>query len=453
MDTPGPVDADPYLSPIFRNADPDRAVLAVIGLGYVGLPLAVAFARKGRRVVGYDIDAARVARIRAGHDETGEVAADDLREALAGGLAPTADPEALRAAHVILVCVPTPITIDRRPDLGPLLAACATVGPFLSPGSVVVFESTVYPGVTEDVCGPALAAASGLEIGREVLLGYSPERINPGDRKHRVDTIVKVVAGQGRALTEALGRLYGALNGGLVHQAPSIRVAEAAKAIENAQRDINIAFVNEVALICERIGLSVHEVLEAARTKWNFLDFRPGLVGGHCIGVDPYYLSHLSQMIGHEPEVILAGRRLNDRMADDVADRIAFRYRAISRDSMRPRALILGATFKENVPDQRNSKVPQLAGRLRRHGFDVVVHDPHVDPAAFSAMHGLDAVGTDGLDGHMADLLVLAVAHDDFRQLDAEGIRRMLSPHGMVADLPGVWRRTPIAKRAEYWSL
>ncbi|WP_372055647.1 nucleotide sugar dehydrogenase [Tistrella mobilis] len=453
MNATGPGGVDPYLSPIFRDADPDGAVLAVIGLGYVGLPLAVAFARKGRRVVGYDIDAARVQRIRAGSDETGEVAADELREALAGGLDPTADPEALRAARFILVCVPTPITTDRRPDLGPLLAACATVGPRLSPGSVVVFESTVYPGVTEDVCGPALARASGLEIGREVLLGYSPERINPGDRRHRVDTIVKVVAGQGQALTDALGRLYGALNGGLVHQAPSIRVAEAAKAIENAQRDINIAFVNEVALICERIGLSVHDVLEAARTKWNFLDFRPGLVGGHCIGVDPYYLSHLSQIIGHEPEVILAGRRLNDRMADDVADRIAFRYRAISGQAVRPRALVLGVTFKENVPDQRNSKVPQLAGRLLRHGFDVMVYDPHIDPAAFSAIHGLTAVSTDDLKVFVADVLVLAVAHREFRALDVETVVRMLSPHGLVADLPGLWRQTLICKRLEYWSL
>jgi UDP-N-acetyl-D-galactosamine dehydrogenase len=450
MDVDKSMTDDPFLLPIFEQADPETAVLGVIGLGYVGLPLAVAFASHGRRVIGYDLDARRVARIRSGMDDTGEVSPADLQRALARGLMPTADPDRLSEARIIMVCVPTPITSDRRPDLGPLLAACAILGPRLHAGSVVVFESTVYPGVTEDICGPALAAASGLVLGRDVMLGYSPERINPGDRAHRIDTIVKVVSGQGRALTEALGRLYGLLNGGLIHVAPSIRAAEAAKAIENAQRDINIAFVNEVALICERIGLSVHDVLDIARTKWNFLDFKPGLVGGHCIGVDPYYLSHLSQMIGHEPEVILAGRRINDHMADEMADRIAFRFREVVQKILRPRVLILGATFKEDVPDLRNSRIPQLVHRLSRHGFDVKVHDPWFTPQELASRQDVEAIGWPE---ETFDLVVMAVGHRDFLDRSPEVIFRLVSPGGMMADPKGFYRTAQRDPSVNYWSL
>ncbi|MEN2980387.1 nucleotide sugar dehydrogenase [Tistrella bauzanensis] len=444
---------DPFLDPPF-TAGIDDAVLAVVGLGYVGLPLAVALAASGRRVIGFDIDAARVGRIAAGRDDTGEVDGCGLSAALAAGFRPASDPDALAGAGVVIVCVPTPITGDRQPDLGPLLSACATIGPRLRPGSVVVFESTVYPGVTEDVCGPALAAASGLVVGRDLLLGYAPERINPGDRLHRLDTIVKVVAGQTPALADALARLYGALNGGQVHVTPSIRVAEAAKAIENAQRDINIAFVNEIALIFERIGLSVHDVLDAARTKWNFLDFKPGLVGGHCIGVDPYYLSHLSQVVGHEPDVILAGRRLNDHMADELADRIAFRFREVAPDVVRPRALILGLTFKEDVPDLRNSKVPQLAARLVRHGFTVDLHDPVADASDVALKLGLALVDVPADMGvPMFDLVVLAVGHRAFAGLTPDDVGRMVHPQGLIADPKGVWRHRAACFEQAYWSL
>lgn len=459
MATTGATGADAFSAAPF-DPDPDRAVLAVIGLGYVGLPLAAAFARPGRQVIGYDLDDRRVRRIADGVDDTGEVSAADLAEALAGGLEPTADPDRLGAADIVLVCVPTPITVDRRPDLGPLLRACETLGPRLRPGQVVVFESTVYPGVTEDVCGPALERASGLVCGRDFLLGYSPERINPGDRVHRVETIVKVVAGQTPALGAALGRLYGTLNGGAIHLAPSIRVAEAAKAIENAQRDVNIAFINEIALICERIGLSVHDVLAAARTKWNFLDFRPGLVGGHCIGVDPYYLSHLSQMVGHEPEVILSGRRLNDRMADEIADRIAFRFREVAPDVARPRAVVLGATFKEDVPDLRNSRSPQLAARLARHGFAVTLHDPVARPGQDVAVAASGEVQRDGCTGEWGlptegglDLVVLAVGHRAFVEAGDDRILGLLAPTGLLADPKGLWRRLAPRLKGRYWSL
>lgn len=441
---------DPFLSPIFDETDPRRAVLGVIGLGYVGLPLAAAFALRGRRVIGYDLNAERVARIRAGIDETGEVAPVDLRRALACGLVPTTDPDELTEARIIMVCVPTPITQDRRPDLGPLLAACATLGQRLARGTVVIFESTVYPGVTEDVCGPALAAASGLVVGQDILLGYSPERINPGDKAHRVETMVKVVAGQGEAVTRAIGQLYGEINGGQIHYAPSIQVAEAAKAIENAQRDINIAFVNEVALICERIGLSVHDVLDAARTKWNFLDFKPGLVGGHCIGVDPYYLSYLSQSIGHEPDVILAGRRLNDHMADEVADRIAFRFREVSQPARRPSALVLGAAFKEDVPDLRNSRTPQLVRRLCRHGFQVEVHDPWFDPKDLARAQDLTATAWPG---KAFDLVVIAVGHRAFLERSTEALLALVSPGGMIADPKGLYRNVRWSSPVNYWTL
>ncbi|MEN3165743.1 nucleotide sugar dehydrogenase [Tistrella mobilis] len=453
MDISGPEEVEPFLSPVFEDADPDRAVLAVIGLGYVGLPLAAAFAARGRRVIGYDLNAERVLRIRAGFDDTGEVASADLQQALAGGLVPTADPEHLREARIMMVCVPTPITPDRRPDLGHLLSACAILGPRLAPGTVVIFESTVYPGVTEDVCGPALADASGLIVGQDILLGYSPERINPGDRDHRVDTIVKVVAGQGDAVVDALRRLYGGLNGGRIHCAPSIRVAEAAKVIENAQRDINIAFVNEIALICERIGLSVHDVLAAARTKWNFLDFRPGLVGGHCIGVDPYYLSHLSQMIGHEPEVILAGRRTNDHMADEIADRIAFRFREVCQEVLRPLALILGATFKEDVPDVRNSRTPQLARRLVRHGFRVAIHDPWLSGEKIRSLGEVEAINWPKSKDERVNLVVIAVEHQDFRERPLEDFVDLLIPGGLIADPKGMCRGLSVFPSLNYWSL
>lgn len=437
---------DPFLFQPFHEITPDRTVLAVVGLGYVGLPLAVALSLRGWKVIGYDVNADRAHEVAAGEDRTGEVNPADLRLALSKGFRATTDPDLLSGAEVFLVCVPTPITEDRRPDLRPLLAACATLGPRIRPGRVVVFESTVYPGVTEDICGPALETTSGLVLRRDFLLGYSPERMNPGDRAHRVENITKVLAAQTPALSEALAKLYGCLNGGAIHIAPSIRVAEAAKAIENAQRDINIAFVNEIALICERLGLSVHDVLAAARTKWNFLDFRPGLVGGHCIGVDPYYLSHASQQVGYEPEIILAGRRLNDRMADELADRVAFRFREFTDAPARPSALVLGATFKENVPDSRNAKTAQFVRRLARHGFTVAIHDPLVDVSEIC--REISAVPHAELpDPRGFNLVVLLVPHQTY----IDNLRPSCWTETFFADPKGALHSK--ARPDAYWTL
>ncbi|MDJ0949907.1 MAG: nucleotide sugar dehydrogenase [Alphaproteobacteria bacterium] len=424
---------------------PNSPRIAVIGLGYVGLPLAIALAEHDP-VVGFDIDADRVADLRAGSDRTKEVDPDRLA---ATDCRFTAEPADLAGAEIYIVTVPTPVTIDNRPDLTALRTACETVGGVLGPGALVVVESTVYPGVTEEVCGPVLAAASGLTCGRDFFLGYAPERINPGDRTHTLDRITKVVAGQTPEVAERLAALYGRLTTGGVFRAKDIRTAEAAKVIENAQRDINIAFINEVAMIFSRIGLSSEDVLAAARSKWNFLDFRPGLVGGHCIGVDPFYLAHLSQELGHEPEVILAGRRLNDGMGTWVADAVA---RQVDGPSEASRILVLGLTFKENVPDLRNSKVVDLVVRLQGLGYDVDIHDPLADPGEAEALYRI--VLTPELDeagGYAA--VVGAVAHDEYRGLDGGQLARMLRPQGLIADIKGIWRGLSLSDSVRYWAL
>ena len=334
------------------------APIAVIGLGYVGLPLAVALARHCP-TIGYDVDKTRIAELRQGHDRTGEIDAAVMTDS---ALTVTDNDAAIAGSEVYIVTVPTPVDADNQPDLRLIRAACANVGKLLAVGDIVVFESTVYPGVTEDICGPALAVASGLECGRDFFLGYSPERINPGDREHTVDKITKVVAGQTPEVLDRLADLYGKVTSGGVHRAADIKTAEAAKVIENAQRDINIAFVNEVAAICQKLKISVHDVLEAAGTKWNFLPFTPGLVGGHCIGVDPFYLAYQAQKLGHDPQIILSGRRLNDAMGDFIAG-------CIDENMSGPgRVLLLGLTFKENVPDLRNTKVIDVIGGLRDRG-------------------------------------------------------------------------------------
>ncbi|MBV8166448.1 MAG: nucleotide sugar dehydrogenase, partial [Alphaproteobacteria bacterium] len=358
--------------------------IAVIGLGYVGLPLAVALARH-HAVVGYDIDPARVGELRRGADRTGTVDAAAL-----AGLTVSERAEDLAGCTVFIVTVPTPVDDRSQPDLGALRGACATVGKALTRGAVVVFESTVYPGVTEQICGPALAAASGLTPGKDFFLGYSPERINPGDRAHGVEHIVKVVAGQTPDVAQQLARLYGTINGGQIFVARDIRTAEAAKVIENAQRDINVAFINEVAMILGRLGLSVFDVIETARTKWNFLPFQPGLVGGHCIGVDPYYLAHCALEAGHNPEVVLAGRRINDAMGWHIADEIARTLAKRTKAGPLAPILVLGLTFKENIRDLRNSRVVDLVRGLARHGHPVTVHDPWADPAEARALYDLE---------------------------------------------------------------
>jgi UDP-N-acetyl-D-galactosamine dehydrogenase len=416
--------------------------IAVIGLGYVGLPLAVALAEHGA-TTGYDRDRGRIAELARGHDRTGEIAAETLH---ASTLALSADPAALAGHTIFIVTVPTPVDVDNVPDLGAVVAACRTLAPALSKGAVVVLESTVYPGATEEVVGPTLAGLTGLEAGRDFFLGYSPERINPGDREHTLGRITKVVAGQTPEVAERLAAVYRPVTGDNVYLARDLRTAEAAKAIENAQRDINIAFVNEVAMICQRLGLSVHDVLEAARTKWNFLDFQPGLVGGHCIGVDPFYLAHKAKEVGHHPQIILAGRAVNDAMPDFIAARLAER--------LAPGATILalGLTFKENVPDLRNSKAAELILALADHGFAVQVHDPLADPEAARSHYGLHLL--ERLPAEAAyDALLGAVPHRAYADLDGVALARLLRPGGLLADLKGRWRHLELPPDRQRWTL
>jgi UDP-N-acetyl-D-galactosamine dehydrogenase len=430
--------------------------IGIVGLGYVGLPLAVALTRSGaRRIVGFDIDAGRIAEVAAGRDRTHELSADQLLAAQRGGtLVATANAAALDDLDLYIVTVPTPVDAGNQPDLGPLRAACQTIGQTLArrgPAAappVIVFESTVYPGVTEDICGPAIEAASGRRAGRDFFLGYSPERINPGDRTHTVDRIAKVVAGQMPAVAERLAALYGRVTNGGIHVARDIRTAEAAKVIENAQRDINIAFVNEVTMIFGRLGLSIYDVLEAARTKWNFLDFRPGLVGGHCIGVDPYYLAACAQAAGHEPEIILAGRRINDGMGDHFAAAIA--ERSPAADGRPLRTLVLGLTFKENLPDLRNSKVVDLVAGLAARGHRVDVHDPHADAAEARTSYGLSLLPALP-NGGTYDCLVGAVPHEAYRRFDAQSFAGLVRSGGLVADIKGMWRSVALPDGLRRW--
>lgn len=422
--------------------------IAVIGLGYVGLPLAVELARHFQ-TLGYDIDRRRIDQLRQGEDRTREIDAPVLRSS---PLTLSADAEDLRGRDIYIVTVPTPVNAQNRPDLTAVLAACRTVGGVMGPGAVVVFESTVYPGVTEDVCGPALEAASGLRCGHDFFLGYSPERINPGDREHTIDRITKVVAGQTAEVRERLAAVYGAVTSGGVFRAASIKVAEAAKVIENAQRDINIAFANEITMIFGRLGISIYDVLEASATKWNFLNFTPGLVGGHCIGVDPFYLAHCASGLGHRPEVILAGRRINENMAVYVADQIAEQLGSAMPAGVAARVLVLGLTFKENVPDLRNSKVANLVERLKGHGHRVDVHDPHADPAEALEHYGIALRPT--LDvTEPYDCLVGAVPHASYRVIQGEGLAKLVHPGGLVADIKGMWRDLDLSGRYRTWSL
>ena len=416
--------------------------VAVIGLGYVGLPLAVALARHFP-VTGYDISARRVGELKTGLDRTGEIASEVLR---ASRLVTTGREETIAGHDVYIVTVPTPVDASNRPDLGPVRAASATVGRRLGRGATVVFESTVYPGVTEEVCGPLLEKESGLRCGKDFFLGYSPERINPGDREHTVDRITKVVAGQTPDVAEQLRKLYGAVTNGNVFVARNIKTAEAAKVIENAQRDINIAFINEVAMIFQKCGLSAYDVLEAAGTKWNFLRFQPGLVGGHCIGVDPFYLAFRAQELGHEPEVILAGRRINDAMGGYIAARIDERLKR------KARVLVFGLTFKENIPDLRNSRVVDIIGALAAAGHEVVVHDPMADPDEAREEYGVEL--TPHLTGlGRFDAVVGAVAHSVYCEMTPETLADLLDRDGLVADIKGIWRRLTLPAGLRRWEL
>jgi len=422
--------------------------ISVVGLGYVGLPLALHLARHFP-VVGYDVDEARILELRGGKDDTGEVFSSDLRGT---SLHFSSDRRDIEEANIFIVTVPTPIDVENEPDLSAIKAACRLVGTVMNNGSVVVFESTVFPGVTEDVCGPILEAESGLSCGKDFFLGYSPERMNPGDREHSVDKITKVVSGQTPEVADLLKQVYGKVTNGNIFVAETIRTAEAAKVIENAQRDINIAFVNEVAMIFDKLGINTHSVLEAARTKWNFLNFEPGLVGGHCISVDPFYLAHVAREFGHEPEVILAGRRINDGMAEFMADGVARNIGKLTDTSTPPRILVLGITFKENVPDIRNSKSVDLINALGRRGYQVDAHDAMADAEEARLHYGIELLpNLDGVSGY--DCVIGAVPHGVYRAFNSRVLTSLLAKGGLLADLKGMWREIGLGEGYSRWEV
>ncbi len=417
--------------------------IAVIGLGYVGLPLAVALARSFD-VIGFDINEKRLKELKEGYDSTNEISKEDLQKS---SLSFSSQSDSLKECNLFIITVPTPVDSHNQPDLSLLLNASELVGRCLSSQNVVVYESTVYPGVTEEICGPCLEAASNLKIGEDFFLGYSPERINPGDKNHTLSTITKVVAGQTPEVTAFLLSIYGAINNGNTFPAKSIKVAEAAKVIENAQRDINIAFINEITQIFNKLNFSIHDVLDAAKTKWNFLPFTPGLVGGHCIGVDPFYLAKCSLDLGHRPDVILAGRHTNEIMALYVADRI---HEILS--SSPSKILFLGATFKENIPDIRNSKVFNIKKDLENKGHSVFMYDPLANTEEVKKAYSVDLL-SDPLQQACYDLIFFAVPHEIFLQNSVEYWKKLLKKNGIVFDLKGLWRQSGFSELLPYYTL
>lgn len=423
--------------------------IAVIGLGYVGLPVALAFAKRFPGTVGFDINQAKVSSLKEGVDRTGEVSSAELK---ATTLVMTSELEVLRPATFFVVAVPTPVDVDNRPDLTPVIRASETVGQVLKKGDVVVYESTVYPGVTEDVCGPILAKISGLKQGVDFKLGYSPERINPGDRLHTLERIVKVVSGEDEASLERVASTYGAIIEAGVFRAQSIKVAEAAKVIENTQRDLNIALMNELALIFDRMGIRTRDVLAAAGTKWNFLKFSPGLVGGHCIGVDPYYLTTKAEQLGYQPQVILAGRRINNSVGPYVAQRTVKLLVHQNIPVKGARVGVLGLTFKEDVADIRNSKVPDILTELKDFGIHPMLHDPYADQAETTHEYGLTLTPLDALKD--LDALILAVGHQQFVSKPISFFLDRLRPGGVLVDVKSALDPKAIpAGRASYWCL
>lgn len=424
------------------------SVIAVVGLGYVGLPLAVEFGKKFR-TIGYDLSEDKIESYRRHVDPTGEVSSESLRAARL--LQPTSDATQLREADFLVVAVPTPVDEAHQPDFGPLVGASQAVGRNLKRGAVVVYESTVYPGATEEVCIPVLERESGLKWKRDFHVGYSPERINPGDKEHTLTRIVKVVAGDTAETLDAVAGLYGAIVQAGVHRASSIRVAEAAKVIENTQRDLNIALMNELAIIFDRLGLDTTEVLEAAGTKWNFLKFKPGLVGGHCIGVDPYYLTHKAEMVGYHPQVILAGRRINDGMGKFVAEKTVKLMASNGRQINGANVLVLGLTFKEDCPDLRNSKVPDIVRELESYGLRVHVHDPIANAEEAKAEYGIVLRRWEELP--RADAVVLAVAHSAFRDMGAVRSCGQLNGGGVVVDVKAMFPRGDYPACTQVWRL
>jgi UDP-N-acetyl-D-galactosamine dehydrogenase len=426
----------------FSMQKPQSTRIAIIGLGYVGLPLAVEFGKK-YETIGYDIRAERIRELREGHDRTLEVSSEEL--AASPRLQFSSDLAQVRACNAYIVTVPTPIDAAKRPDLTPLIKASEAIGSVLKSGDVVIYESTVYPGCTEEVCVPILETASGLVFNRDFYCGYSPERINPGDKLHRVTSILKVTSGSTPEAADFVDSLYASIIGAGTHKAGSIKIAEAAKVIENTQRDVNIALINELALIFNKMGIDTLEVLEAAGTKWNFLPFRPGLVGGHCIGVDPYYLTHKAQEIGYHPEVILAGRRINDGMGSHVASQVV---RLMARQGINPvgaKVLILGLAFKENCPDLRNTRVIDIIAALSDYRAQVDVHDPWVDAAEAKHEYGITPVLEPPVGSY--DAIVLAVGHHQFTSLGAKGVRAFGKPNSVIYDVKCVLPREAVDGR------
>ncbi len=424
-----------------------KETIAVIGLGYVGLPVALSFAKK-YPTIGFDISQRRIDGLRGGHDITAEVEDEELKSST---IRFSADPKDLAEATFIVVAVPTPIDGDNRPDLSPLVSASELVGKQLAKGAIVVYESTVYPGVTEEVCGPVLERCSGLVAGKDFFLGYSPERINPGDKEHTFERIVKVVSGQDGPTLDRVADVYASVVTAGVHRAASIKVAEAAKVIENTQRDLNIALMNELALIFDRIGIRTKDVLEAAGTKWNFLKFTPGLVGGHCIGVDPYYLTTKAEALGYQPEVILAGRRINNNVGAFVAQKTLKLLAAASVPLHEARVGIYGLTFKENVPDLRNSKVPDIVAELKEFGVTPLIHDPLGDPDEAKHEYGVTLSPWDDV-GDL-DAVIYAVSHDFYRDLGLDALLARVRKGGAVIDVKSVLDPNTIPDGYAYWSL
>jgi UDP-N-acetyl-D-glucosamine/UDP-N-acetyl-D-galactosamine dehydrogenase len=426
---------------------PHQRKIAVIGLGYVGLPVAVAFARSDTPVIGFDVDRKRVDELRSGRDHTLEVATADLKQAT---LCFDHEPSRLAEADFYIVTVPTPIDGARRPDLGALLSASDTVGKVLKRGDIVVYESTVYPGAIEEECLPVLQKMSDLVAGRDFTVGYSPERINPGDEEHRFESITKVVSAQDARTLDIVADVYGSVVKAGIHRAPSIKVAEAAKVIENTQRDLNIAFMNELSAIFHELGIDTGDVLAAASTKWNFLDFQPGLVGGHCIGVDPYYLTFRAEKAGYHPEIILAGRRINDSMGERVAREC---MRALLRGNrVNPTVTILGVTFKENVPDIRNSKVIDIARELERVGVGVQVTDSLASAEETANEYGMKLTPLESL--RPADAVILAVAHKDYVAGSWPLVAKLLkNGKGIVLDVKARLDRAKKPEGVDLWRL
>ncbi|MCE3287995.1 MAG: Vi polysaccharide biosynthesis protein VipA/TviB [Caulobacter sp.] len=420
----------------------DNARIAVVGLGYVGLPLAVAFGKRFD-TLGLDLSTPRIEALKGGVDHTLEVTTEEL--AAASRLAYSANPADLAGRNIFIVTVPTPIDEAKRPDLTAIRKASESIGAHLSPGAVVVYESTVYPGCTEEICVPILEKLSGLTFNKDFFCGYSPERINPGDKLHRLETITKVTAGSTPEAADLIDDLYAAIVTAGTHKASSIKVAEAAKVIENTQRDLNIALINEIAMIFGKMGIDTLEVLQAAGTKWNFLGFRPGLVGGHCIGVDPYYLTHKAQEIGHHPEVILAGRRINDGMAAHVASQILKLVLGRGINPIGAKVLVLGLAFKEDCPDLRNTKVKDLVDELKAYGLDIDIHDPWVDPAEAVHEYGLTLTEQPKAGDYSA--VVLAVAHKQFLELGADGVRAFGKPGAVLYDIKSALPRDKVDGR------